>query len=141
MYHFCFKIKMENIYTTVRPIYFLTKSIGLFPMSFDGPPRKGFFSTKWTDVVASCVSGVIPVCMIVFILTMEDIGTVSTSQFMSKMFFVSTFVGVCAIFVQFWLQIGRRHSIVHFLACMNNFDQRVRDWMWQVLCATFSILD
>lgn len=117
---------MENIYTTVRPFYILTKSIGLFPMSFDGPPRKGFFYTKWTDVVASCISGVIPVFMIAFNI-MVDASAVSTSPFMSKMFVVSAFVGICAIFLQFWLQISLRHSILHFLACMNSFDQRVRD--------------
>lgn len=117
---------MENIYTTLKPFYILIKSMGLFPMSFEGPPRKGFFKTKKIDVSASCVAGMLPVCMIALNLMIQD-PVVSTSPFVSKMFVVSAFVGVCTIFCQFWMQIRLRHSILNFLGLLNNFDQRVRN--------------
>lgn len=125
----CFQLwtaMMENIYTTVRPFYVLSKCMGLFPVSFEGPPRKGFLMTKRTDIAASCIAGVIPICMIALNLMIED-SVVSTSPFVSRMFVVSAFVGVCTIFVQFWMQISQRHSILSFLAALNNFDQRVRN--------------
>lgn len=51
---------MENIYTVAANVLFFGKLVGFFPLSFNGPPRKGILSTKWHDVTAFCV-------MIVFI--------------------------------------------------------------------------
>lgn len=41
---------MDNIFTVAKPFILISNFFGLFPMSFDGAPRKGFFKTKWHNV-------------------------------------------------------------------------------------------
>jgi hypothetical protein len=42
---------MENVFTSAKPFIFLAQMLGLFSMSFEGPPAKGIFKTKSWNVI------------------------------------------------------------------------------------------
>lgn len=50
---------MENIFTAIRPFYVLAKTLGLFPMSFEGPALKGHFDQmEYFDAVLSDIAAI-----------------------------------------------------------------------------------
>lgn len=117
---------MSDIYTAVWPFYFVTKSLGLFPMSFDGPPDKGRFVVKWHDFIA-------PVSMLflaisIFIASLVILFPEATNSFSPWMTIVMQLIGLSGTalnFIPFCHQISNRKSIVKFMNDLHRFDEKV----------------
>lgn len=116
---------MENIYTTVKPFYFLAKALGSFPMTFEGPTEKGFLRTKWYDVLfTSCLFFLLT--SLAFYKLNGANAIDNDSLIMIKAWDSSLFVGLFVFLVHFWLQIFMRNKIKRFLRSLYNFDQEVK---------------
>jgi hypothetical protein len=60
---------MENIFTAYQPFIVFFKFLGLFPLSFDGPARKGNLKFKWKNIFSSCTTILFYTFVFGFILT------------------------------------------------------------------------
>lgn len=115
---------MENIYTASKPFYNLTKCLGLFPMSYDGPTTKGFFKVKWHDVLSSIIS--MWFCVLLLCLGLLFEGRLpSRSPFLSQVWIVHILVGNVFIFFLSFYQTAKYQSIADFLASIEQFDKKV----------------
>lgn len=117
---------MRNIYTAVWPFYFVTKSLGLFPMSFDGTPEKGRFVVKWHDFIAPVSMVLLAIC--VFILPIVILYPESVNSFSPWMIIVMQLIslsGTALNFIPFFHQISRRKFVVKFVHSLHSFDEKV----------------
>jgi len=115
---------MENIYTSVRPFYFVTKALGLFPMTFEGPPDKGIFYVKWHDVIVCLFALGMPFVFIMLIIFLED-GPASSSAMLSDAWKIHFVFSLILIFIQLIIQIASHKSIVKFLDAISIIDKKV----------------
>lgn len=123
-------VNMENIFTAVKPFYYLAKVLGLFPMSLLGLEVKGTFVTKWHGVFASIFSVSIAFLLLFLNLFLND-GPTSSSQMLSDMLRVQAVFSLILIIVQFFYQYSKCSSIVKFLKDLNEIDHQViESWLW-----------
>ena len=115
---------MDNVYTAVKPFYFLTKAFGLFPLSFEGPTVKGILRTKLSDVISTSLSfsSFIALC---YARISDDIGLQNPT--LSAVAWEVTFaIVMLSLLVHFVLQIYKRNDMKKFLYSLHNFDNEVR---------------
>jgi 7tm Chemosensory receptor len=115
---------MENVYTAARPFYVLSKALGLFPLSVDGPMTKGIFTLKRRGAAGSTISVVTPILLIIWLFYVRQLDERPTEKLM-KVWIIEMVFGVLLIFVQFFIQLPRCRQIVRFLEDVNSFDRRV----------------
>lgn len=115
---------MENIFTAAQPFYLLSKVMGLFPMSFEGPIEKGNFKVKWHDVIYSLFSLTVPISLIAFNL-LAEVTQVSSSALLSDIWVIHSITGVSLLILQFSYQVCKRKEILRFLEAVNEFDEKV----------------
>ncbi|CRK87754.1 CLUMA_CG001567, isoform A [Clunio marinus] len=114
---------MENIFTTSQPFLKLAAVIGVFPMTFHGPSRKGELKTKWWNVVIS-ITVFTTLVIFIFLQTM----TSTTSKLPSKIssnawytLFNLEFIGHLILYIG---QCYRRNHVLEFLKLLQSFDDR-----------------
>lgn len=117
---------MENVYTTVKPFYNLSKVLCLFPLTFDGPPRKGCFTKKWHDGLTPLVVPGIAILLIALNLVVGD-GPSSSSSLLNLIWKIHAAFGCLLIILQFAWQMNNLRLITKFLNELNNYDQKVKD--------------
>lgn len=115
-------LNMENIFTAVKPFYFATKCLGLFPLSFDGTDTQGRFKSSWTDVAASLLALSASLAAVILIFT--DLS-VSNSALLHKLWIMQTILCTSSLSIPFFYQISKRQSIVNFLHAVNKIDAKV----------------
>lgn len=116
---------MRNIYTSIRPFYFLSKAMGLFPLSFVGPVDKGNFKVKWYDVLISiCSFSLMLSLMLLNIYILEPV--VIDSNILMKSWEFSLEYGFAMTIVQYCYQNMKRNQVKKFLKELNLFDEEVR---------------
>lgn len=120
-------VKMRNFYNTIKPFYFVSKTFGFFPMTFEGSPGKENFVVKWADLIAPFLNGLLAVIVIVSIsfYPLED------GVFTPLMTMTSTLIGIFGTvlnFMQLIFQISKHKTIAMFLIKVNNFDKKVCFW-------------
>ena len=116
---------MDNIYTILKPFYFLAKILGSFPMTFEGPTVKGFLKTKRHDVlITSCVFIALTI-LTVYKVTAGNV-IANDSFIMIKAWDLSLVFGLFAFLVHFCIQIAMRKNIKFFLRCLDNYDKEVK---------------
>lgn len=116
---------MENIFSVSQPFVSFARALGVFPMSYDGPPRKGFLRTTWRDVIISCSSLSVLTFVIIFNLTEAHSSTVTTSKLLETAWILrvnSKFWSYCLLIC---FQIYKRKNISTFLWLLYNFDKNV----------------
>lgn len=118
------KSRMENIYTCYKPFYVLSKCLGMFPMSFEGPPRKGKLKVKWHDWLLPGFATLIPTAIIAVNIFCDD-SPASTSPFLSKLWVIEILFGVFLMMTQFPYQLLKHRNIEEFLNRVHHFDQKV----------------
>lgn len=114
-------VNMENVYTTVKPFYYLAKTLGLFPKSFD---VKGKFETKWHGIMGSLLSLSTASVLLILNLLIND-GPTSSSVMLSEMLRVQAVIGIILIIIQFFYQHSKVCEIVEFIDLLNKIDQKV----------------
>jgi hypothetical protein len=119
---------MENIFTVTKPFYYLSKLMGLFPMTFDGPIEKGNFSIKWHDIFASGVALLVTFVIFVFNFTADERNFSSSSVLLSKTWDVQSMLGLIPVLIMFFVQMLKRNSIVKFLQAIFVIDLKVKSF-------------
>lgn len=115
---------MENIYTTVRSFYYLSKVLGVFPKSFNGPTSKGALKTKWYDILISASSFLLLLVLIVIICNSEGVIKVDSS-ILVRAWEISLVVGLLFLLIQVCFQLYNRNKICDFLRHLHEFDCKV----------------
>lgn len=118
---------MDNVYTTVRPFYCVLKFLGGFPMSFEGPARKGIFKQKLCDVLNPCIAA----CTFFLIFGMvfsRDDTIYSPSEILMRAWIFSLIFCLLMDFIAFCYQIAKRNSIVKFLKQIDVIDKKVKKY-------------
>jgi hypothetical protein len=118
---------MENIFTVAKPFLTFAKFLGIFPMSFEGPARKGFLKVHWEDLILSAVC--IALSVFSFLVSMASnnffggfVESKISSQGWNVTLKLSNITMLWLLFYQFW----KRKNIVEFLNLIQNFDMLVR---------------
>lgn len=115
---------MRNIFTTIRPLYLVSKVFGFFPMSFEGPPEKGNFVVKWHDLITPFLSGSLAVLLMVLVNLYPMDAKIFTPLMVSSSYFISIF-GTILNFIQLIFQTSRHRSFAKLLMDLNHFDAKV----------------
>lgn len=115
---------MENFYTSVKSFLFFAKLLGIFPMSFEGPARKGLLKVKWQNVFISfCL-----VLVTVSLFTMRfsfDLTFAKNSEILAKAWDIMTDVEILSYFLLFCYQIFKRKNILKFMKTIQSIDDEV----------------
>lgn len=115
---------MQNFFNTIKPFYFVSKTFGFFPMTFEGSTGKENFVLKWPDLIAPLLNGSLAVLAIVSIsfYPLED------GVFTPLMTTTSTLLGIFGTavnFLQLIFQLSKRETIANFFMKVHNFDKKV----------------
>jgi hypothetical protein len=118
---------MENIFTVAKPFLTFGSFIGVFPMSFEGPARKGFLKCHWKDLIMTSICLSLLVVSLYVSMCMGHvfesfIDSKISSQGWNVIMNLTNSVGLCVFFYQLW----KRKNIVRFLNLILNFDMQVR---------------
>lgn len=116
---------MENIYTTAKPFLVLTKLIGLFPKSFDGPTRKGVLRFKLVDGVFSFIALPSIVCLLVLNIMSEALNDLA-SEFVVNCYIICMHFDIFSFLILYFYQINKRENIVKLLHEINSADIKVK---------------
>lgn len=112
---------MDNVYTIVKPFYILSKVLGTFPLSFDGPPQKRFLVTKWYDVVTPLILPGISILLIVL-----NALLINDNEVLYSVWRINGIFGCCLVILQFGWQMKKFKSVPKFLEALNTFDRKVK---------------
>jgi 7tm Chemosensory receptor len=123
---------MENIYSSVKPFYNLSKILGLFPLSFDGSETKGRLELKWHGVV-SCVVTVLILTLLLFMNFLDEEDP-SSSAMLNNVWNFQVVFGLILLLILFIYQIKQRNAIADYLQIIKNIDDKVK-------CSKTSIID
>jgi hypothetical protein len=117
---------MENIFTAAKPFLVVSKYLGLFPMSFDGPTRKGSLKLKWTDLIYLFLAFFLFISALYFCLTSKITFYKTDSRLIletcSSLAFYSVLFDSLCLIGQFYY----RENVVEFLRIIQKFDFEVR---------------
>jgi hypothetical protein len=117
---------MENIFTVAKPFLTFAKLLGVFPMSFEGPARKGFLKVHWSDLMFSGLGFISLILYFYFTMLVENLFSfLSDSMIVLKVWKVVLKLSSLVLFCQFWYQLTRRRLIARFLHLIRNFDMEV----------------
>ena len=116
---------MENIFTSIRPFYILTKTLGLFPITMESPETKSFSKLNLTGVISTCLTFLFLIILIILNIAGDDVK-ISSSEMLSKLWRLEVFLGLLLMCVQFFYQIGKHRSIVKFIFDIHEIDQMVK---------------
>lgn len=112
-----------NIFTSVRPLYILSKILGIFPMSPQGSVWKGVFAVKWHDFITPCINFAVSITIIVWCISLEDAA--SSSHFLSIIWILREVIAMILSTITFFCQISKFKLILKFLTDMDSFDKKV----------------
>lgn len=115
---------MDNIFTTVCPLFFVTKVFGLFPMTFNGPPEKGNLVQKNLDFIVPVLNVFMSICLIPLIL-LYPMEIDHYSPLMTTIMHIIVLLGATLILLPFFYQIYKRNVIKKFLLDLHKFDEMV----------------
>lgn len=115
---------MENVFTAIKPFYYLAKVLGLFPMSLSGSGAKGTFKTKWHGVLMSILSISTSFLLLLLNLFISD-SSKGSFGVISDMLRIQAVLCLILIIVLFVYQLSKCSSIVKFLEDLNEIDQQV----------------
>lgn len=116
---------MENIFTTVRPFYFMLKICGGFPMSFQGSVCKGLLKQNFVDTLVSIALFSTHLFAIIINSVRGDVVK-SSSEILEDAWALSLIVCLCTLTLSFIYQILKRKSTVKFLSLIHDFDRKVK---------------
>lgn len=125
LFHKWKSFKMDNIYTTFRPFYFILKIFGGFPKCFVGPARKGVFKQRFVEFIIPSLWCSLTLIIFVLIVT-RDTPVAVRSSFLVRGWNYILFFCLLINHVAFWYQIVKRNSIAKFLRLIDSIDKKVK---------------
>lgn len=115
---------MENIYTAARPFYVLSKGLGLFVASQEGPASKGLYSSTLYGKMASFTALFVKISLLAWFMIIFG-SEPDKNSLTSKLWYANTVFVSFLVFMLFFYQMMRQKSIVKFLDSVHAFDQKV----------------
>lgn len=116
---------MENIFTVAKPFIIFIKALGLFPMSFHGPARKGSLKIHHKDVIFSCF-----LFFVSFFVILKGFSTMKwfkeNSELTNTAWTVMISLDLMSFFILFIYQIFKLKEIVKFLNLIQKIDSEVK---------------
>lgn len=132
---------MENVYTSFRPFYVLSKALGVFALSFQKQPRKGVFQMRWFDLLVSCLAVLLPGILILTSIFTHLISTKNREMaLLYKLWFAEMVIGTTLMALLVPYQMAKSRSIGRFLDVLNKFDEHVRYTYSQNVLSEYFIL-
>lgn len=117
-------VAMDNIYTAFRPFYIAMKVLGIFPVSFEGPARKGILRQTFSDIFLSCIS-IIPFITLFVVSCSRQNSMDLASQILPRAWSLSNLFCLTMLVLSYSYQIAKRGSIIKFLELLEGFDKEV----------------
>lgn len=115
---------MENIYTSSKVFLNFERALGLFPMSFEGPHRKGILKFKWFNAIPPCISLLIFISLLLSNYSFK-IFFMNESNILDNAWDVLLKMEMLTCFSLFSIQIYRRKNVRNFLKMMHKADEEV----------------
>lgn len=116
---------MENIFTTSKPFLNFAVVLGLFPLAFEGPARKGILKSSVFGDLLSCCSLIFLIFITVSNLTSEDHYLTNTSAILDKTRSLLVTVELFSYIFLFFHQLLKRENFLRFLNLIHDFDVEV----------------
>lgn len=118
---------MDDIYTTLQPLFVFSNLLGFFPVTFKREKKGGNFETSFFDVVITLIAlGILTYCLVIsFILCVKYVET-DQNLFMSKIWTFILIFGICSVFISFIYQIQKLRQIESFYELINKCDSNFR---------------
>lgn len=118
-------LNMENVYTVSKTFLTTIKFLGFFPLSFEGPARKGFLKVKWYNFIN--VSCLIAFSIFISVLLSKRLFFVfNDSSFIDEIWNSLMRLENFSYFGLFTYQMFRIKNTVKFLKLLYSFDEIVR---------------
>lgn len=115
---------MENIFTVAKPFLVFARFLGLFPLSFEGPARKGILRVKLVNIaITICTMILIFVTVVSLFFNASNTKSNSTilSQAWSCAICFEYFSHLCLVVYQFL----KRKDVLKFLQQIEKVDDQV----------------
>lgn len=116
---------MKNVHYAIRPFYFVSKILGTFAYSYEGPYYNGDLKLS---VPGALWCGLLVVIYIsVFVVSMfirESIN--STSKILALAWATSSMISFTTILIAKFYQMGKQKSIKNFIKSIDEVDANVR---------------
>lgn len=123
---------MENIFSASKPFLSFSKILGLFPLSFDGPERKGFLKIKLSGLVFSCFSCLFLVYITWANLTFMKLLT-NESVILVNAWNIAKTIETLVLFYLFGYQAFKCKNVLKFLRIVEGIDESVRQYALLIL--------
>lgn len=117
---------MENIFTSSKPFLLLGKIVGIFPMSFVGPTRKGILKTNWIDLIPFCCT----LGILIFLFALHlllDMFNVRDSMMVSYGWSLARYSEYSSYVFLLSYQLLKRQNIVRFLKQVQRADDEAKN--------------
>jgi hypothetical protein len=132
---------MENIFTVAKPFLIFAKLLGVFPMSFDGPARKGFLKTKLADLVHSIFSFVIIFSLFYYVSFASSlIKSLTATEIAFQGWMTALYLQTSIFICLFLYQLSRCRNVVRFLNLVHCVDKKVKMLTWKLRFLYFSLI-
>jgi len=119
-----FRLAM-NVYSAVKPFYFVAKLLGIFPKTFIGPAEKGILQKTFCDGFTSCCALIIMIaCGIANSIFYEPFTF--NSAILQSTWNVILVISLFTFSLMFVVEIRRSDSIVAFLKHVEEYDKEAR---------------
>lgn len=115
---------MDNFYTSIKNFCFSSQLFGFFPMSFEGPVRKGIFKVKFINLVITVTSLSI---ILIFSSRAIDVGIASSQEnfFRARVWTYILILGLLWTYVHFAYQIGNLKNTLNFFHLLHQCDLKL----------------
>jgi hypothetical protein len=111
---------MNNVFQSFQPFYYLSKLLGLLPLTVMG----NSFKFTWMDAAASVGSLGFLLALTYFIVFIDD-GPYLTTEMLSMTWRVHSIIGLHLTFIEFLIQMRKTKAIPKFINKLRAFDDKV----------------
>lgn len=117
---------MENFFTSTKPFVIFAHTLGLFPMNFEGPARKGLLRLSYRGIVFACCSLLFVIYLVVGNILKPRRSLRDDPSFLEKILESSLYIELFSYIHLILYQMVKRHNIVRFLKLIDKVDEEVR---------------
>lgn len=116
---------MDNVYTSFELLLRITNFVGFFPISFNGPARRGILETSCADCIIAAVVVIVNSVLVFFILANNAFVSLD-SKILHYGWAVILMSEYIFIFLLHFLYLFRAKNFVKFLHKLNWIDEMVK---------------
>jgi hypothetical protein len=120
-------IEMENVFTAAKPFVVFAKLLGVFPMSFDGPARKGLLKSHWSDWICALLWMLLMLSALLLLRRLKSsFYLLADSEISLEAWYIAGYLHISSLSIFIFIQVRNREKIVRFLNLLHDFDNKVK---------------